>query len=224
MSGSAGRGDRSKRQANHLAFGRHKQQVFFFGFYRITGSSTQLRGVSSDINLPSVFEYYSELGEDKLPNAMPWTRTGPARYRRADTLDETIPVLATRSKERLAANERWQKHMKLLERFGAFSTNRVVSLDFEERLKRAQEDEALSRELSLETPVASGADSFDSDTEGRDEPAPRTKAERERKARQSDVVLDESLNILVDLIDIHGPPRNLHTEEAPYDFLNSFFQ
>ena len=193
-------------------------------FYRITGSSTQLRGVSSDINLPSVFEYYSELGEDKLPNAMPWTRTGPARYRRADTLDETIPVLATRSKERLAANERWQKHMKLLERFGAFSTNRVVSLDFEERLKRAQEDEALSRELSLETPVASGADSFDSDAGGRDEPAPRTKAERERKARQSDVVLDESLNILVDLIDIHGPPRNLHTEEAPYDFLNSFFQ
>lgn len=193
-------------------------------FYRITGSSTQLRGVSSDIHLPSVFEYYSELGEDKLPNAMPWTRTGPARYRRTDTLDETIPVLAARSQERLEANERWQKHMKLLERFAAFSTNRVVSLDFEERLKRAKEDEALSRELSLEAPVTDGADSLDASAGTRDESVPRTRAERERKARQSDVVLDESLNILVDLIDIHGPPRNLHVEDAPFDFLNSFFQ
>ncbi|MGI5869178.1 MAG: carboxy terminal-processing peptidase [Kiritimatiellia bacterium] len=192
-------------------------------FYRVTGSSTQMRGVSSDIRLPSVFEYYSELGEDKLPNAMPWTRTGPARYRRTDTLDETIPLLAKRSAERLATNERWQKHIQLLERFGAFSTNRVVSLNFEKRLQRAQEDEALSRELSLETPVDESG-SLDPVGGDREEDRPKTKAERERKARQSDVVLDESLNILVDLIDLHGPPRNLHAQESPYDFLNFFFQ
>lgn len=193
-------------------------------FYRITGSSTQMRGVAADIHLPSILEFYSELGEDKLPNAMSWSRTGPARYRRADSLEETIPTLAERSKTRLAANDRWQKHTTLLERFGAFSANRVVSLNFEERLKRAREDEALSRELSLESPPEDGGDALTGETGDADTKPPRTKTERERQARQSDVVLDESLNILVDLIDIHGPPRNLDDEAAPYDFLNSFFQ
>ena len=44
-------------------------------FYRINGSSTQGKGVEADINLPSFLEEL-DIGEDKLPNALPWTRVG----------------------------------------------------------------------------------------------------------------------------------------------------
>lgn len=194
-------------------------------FYRITGSSTQMRGVASDIHLPSIFEYYNELGEDKLPNAMPWSRTGPARYRKVDTLDETAAAISERTAKRLAGNARWQHNMKVLERFGAFSTNTVISLNFEERLKRSREDEELNRELTMDTAITGNPSALDGDSDVEDEtPAPRrSKAEREAKARKNDLVLDETLNVLVDLIDIKGSPANLQGEATTYDFLNTFF-
>ena len=44
------------------------------------------------------------------------------------------------------------------------------------------------------------------------------------EARKRDIVLDESLNILMDLIILHGSPRNLHENKSPYDFLDTFFR
>jgi len=48
-------------------------------FYRINGGSTQLRGVSSDITLPDVFEY-SPLRERHNPDALPWDEIQKADY------------------------------------------------------------------------------------------------------------------------------------------------
>ena len=194
-------------------------------FYRITGSSTQIRGVASDICLPSIFEHFSELGEDKLPNAMPWSRTGPARYRRVDTLEDAVKALSEKSAARLAKNEKWQKHVELLDRFGALSTNIVVSMNFDERLKRAQEDEKLQHDISLDSSSSDAASDFGAvpDSSKVKNPVKGTKAEREAKAREGDVVLDETLNILVNFIDLHGAPQNLDGEGVTYDFLNTFF-
>jgi carboxyl-terminal processing protease len=48
-------------------------------FYRINGGSTQLRGVTSDITLPDVFEY-SPLREKHNPDALPWDEIQKADY------------------------------------------------------------------------------------------------------------------------------------------------
>ncbi len=195
-------------------------------FYRITGSSTQIRGVSADIRLPSIFEHYSQLGEDKLPNAIPWSRTGPARYKRVDVLDETISQLVENSANRLEANEKWQNHIKLLDRFACITTNTVVSLNFETRMERAKEDEKLKHEISADNALAGG----DAGMEGAlapiedEKPRSESKKEREDRFRKHDVVLDETLNVLTDLIDTHGSPRNLIDDSMPYDFLKTFFR
>lgn len=196
-------------------------------FYRITGSSTQIRGVSSDIHLPSVFEYYTQLGEDKLPNAIPWSRTGPARYRRIDSFDEVMPQLTERSEMRRADNKKWQKHIQLLERFASITTNTSVSLDFQTRLERAKTDEALQREISSDTTLTDAQSLAEGELpsiQADDPPKNETKEEREARRRKQDVVLNEALHILVDLIDLHGSPRNLTQEATPYDFLNTFFR
>ncbi len=195
-------------------------------FYRITGSSTQIRGVSADIRLPSIFEHYSQLGEDKLPNAIPWSRTGPARYKRVDSLDETISQLAENSEKRLEANEKWKNHVKLLDRFACITTNTVVSLNFETRMERAKEDEKLQREISVDNALAgvdAGMEGSLAPIEG-EKPKSESKKEREDRFRKHDIVLDETLNVLTDLIDNHGGPRNLNDDSMPYDFLNTFFR
>ncbi len=48
-------------------------------FYRINGGSTQLRGVSSDINLPDLFEF-SKYREKDNPEALPWDEIQKADY------------------------------------------------------------------------------------------------------------------------------------------------
>jgi len=48
-------------------------------FYRINGGSTQLKGVSSDVLLPDVFEY-SPLREKNNPDALPWDEIQKADY------------------------------------------------------------------------------------------------------------------------------------------------
>jgi len=48
-------------------------------FYRISGGSTQLRGVSSDIVLPDIFEF-SKIREKDNPDALPWDEIQKADY------------------------------------------------------------------------------------------------------------------------------------------------
>ncbi|TAH05099.1 MAG: tail-specific protease [Sphingobacteriales bacterium] len=48
-------------------------------FYRINGGSTQLRGVSSDIVLPDLYEF-SDLREKDDPDALPWDEIQKADY------------------------------------------------------------------------------------------------------------------------------------------------
>ncbi|MEO8306883.1 MAG: carboxy terminal-processing peptidase [Pseudomonadota bacterium] len=48
-------------------------------FYRVTGESTQHRGVEPDIALPSAISL-DEVGESSLHDALPWDRIAPARF------------------------------------------------------------------------------------------------------------------------------------------------
>ena len=48
-------------------------------FYRINGGSTQLRGVSSDVVLPDIYEY-SKIREKDNPDALPWDEIQKADY------------------------------------------------------------------------------------------------------------------------------------------------
>jgi carboxyl-terminal processing protease len=48
-------------------------------FYRVSGGSTQLRGVSSDVVLPDLYEYY-KIREKDNPDALPWDEIPKADY------------------------------------------------------------------------------------------------------------------------------------------------
>ena len=237
-------------------------------FYRVTGGSTQRRGVESDIVLPSVLETYPDLGEDKLPNALAWTRIAPARFVPADSgLRRIVPVLRERSEARLATNEMWQARMRLFTRYSAFNSNKVVSLSYAERFSQAREDGDLLAEIErlggkddpessdasdasdtseatgTSEPSAPSGTSEDSEdpapsSDGGFSPAPpdspavgpgfrrrrRHGAAADQARDENDLVLTEALEVLRDIVDLHGDPDGLGLTAAPYDFLRSFFQ
>jgi hypothetical protein len=67
-------------------------------FYRVTGESTQHRGVEPDIVLPSSIDM-EEVGESALEAALPWDRIAPASFRRVSVSNQTPSAAALEKSE-----------------------------------------------------------------------------------------------------------------------------
>jgi carboxyl-terminal processing protease len=70
-------------------------------FYRISGESTQHKGVMPDIMFPDLFDISEELGESALPTALPWDTIEPNYYRPYMDLNAMLPALIQRHDTRL---------------------------------------------------------------------------------------------------------------------------
>ncbi len=80
-------------------------------FYRINGASTQLKGVSSDIELPTVTSGM-QIGEAEMDNAMPYDSIAKAgSYVPNPHLTEILPQLRERSAARVAKDRDLQNNV-----------------------------------------------------------------------------------------------------------------
>lgn len=157
-------------------------------FYRINGRSTQVEGVAADIRLPSLLDSL-DIGEDKLPNALPFSRILPADYELSWNLGSYVPELKKLSEARLADDERYKKHIANVDGMRAISDREEVPLERAARKAMMAADREL-REL---------------DDEDDEEDEERISARRRRNQRKKDdVVLDEAYRILSDLVRLTG--------------------
>ncbi len=85
-----------EQQHLHPSFDPGQLKVTIKKFYRAGGASTQLKGVVSDIELPSVWSY-ADVGESALPNAMPWDEVSSADFDYLDRVKPYLPDLQTKS-------------------------------------------------------------------------------------------------------------------------------
>ena len=75
-------------------------------FYRVTGASTQLRGVVPDIILPDTLSYETDATSERtLQNALPWDTIQPANYNKLDLVQPYLALLRERSVARVATNQ-----------------------------------------------------------------------------------------------------------------------
>ena len=178
-------------------------------FYRIDGQSTQVKGVESDIRLPSLLDSL-DVGEDKMPCALPFTRIRRADYSKVWNLDSYIPELAARSAERLKTNERYQKHLANVEGMKALGEREEVSLVHDVRKAMMRADREL-RELDEENDATALDDKKGADGKEEEEESPLLR--RRNQLKRDDVVLDEAFLILADLVELKGdetlPPTRM---------------
>ena len=171
-------------------------------FYRINGRSTQGKGVASDIVLPSLLDEL-DIGEDKLTYSLPFSKIRKLDYAPCWNMTNYIPALAQHSAERLAANERYQNHLKNVGRMKELSEREDVPLEYEARKAMMREDRAAS---DLEN---GGKEKAKDDKNDKNKPS---RLHRNR-LRDDDVILNESYEILTDLVEMNGdaelPPSRI---------------
>jgi carboxyl-terminal processing protease len=109
-------------------------------FYRVNGDSTQTKGVTSDVILPSLLNH-REIGEDSLDNALEFDRITRANYVpfSASVTDAMISQLKTRSETRVTEDKDFVQINKLIAKYLERQNDKTISLN--ESVLRAGEEE-----------------------------------------------------------------------------------
>ncbi|MGH8556578.1 MAG: carboxy terminal-processing peptidase [Methylococcales bacterium] len=168
-------------------------------FYRISGASTQNRGVIPDVALPSLFDN-TEIGESTMPNALPWDTISTVSYPKYGDISQWLGEVRkrheTRSKgssefEYLLEKKKLQDEMKQKSRLSLNESIRKMELN--------HSDSALLK-LENKRRVAAGKKEL-KDLAELEEKEPDATNEIDRE----DPLLQESAQILNDYIDLSAP-------------------
>ena len=149
-------------------------------FYRISGASTQMKGVSPDIAFPT-FTDTMETGEDKLENAMEWDSIAPLRHPVFDaSLAATVGKLKKKSDARVDASREFSALKRDIAYLMKNKNKKMISLNFDQRWKEYQREKDIYEEQSKLLHLDSRTD--------------------DNKNRKKDLYLEETLNIMRDYI------------------------
>jgi carboxyl-terminal processing protease len=109
-------------------------------FYRVRGGSTQLKGVESDIVLPSLTDN-SEIGEGSLKNRLAYDEVAPVKI--VDSMAATplfLDELRTRSAQRLVGDPEFRYTIEDMNRVRQKIKENTMSLNEKDRRKELVED------------------------------------------------------------------------------------
>jgi len=163
-------------------------------FYRVSGSSTQNKGVNPDIIMPTIFNL-EDIGENKLDKALEHDNIPGINYRNRNRVSPYIADLRKKSEERvknsilfkdLQEKKQWQENNEV--------TYLELNYDIRLQKKTTIEDSLLDMENKLRKKL--NLSTFENYQDFLD---------REEDPEELDVgskVLDEASNILVDLIEL----------------------
>ncbi len=101
-------------------------------YYRVTGESTQHRGVIPDIELPSMVDT-ATVGESTRDTALPWDRIQPTRFRANTTLAAELDELRAHQQSRAASDPEFSFLLGDVAAIREINAQKSVSLNLDER-------------------------------------------------------------------------------------------
>ena len=185
-------------------------------FYRISGDSTQHRGVIPDITYPSLLQH-DEIGESSLEKALDWDRIAPVRHKDYGVVDAILPTLVAKHTERansdpdfqyiwdqkaLAEKVRGAEVLPLNEaaRIAQRKSQEIQYLVIENTRRKAKGLDTLA---SLDELNEEGDDSSDVPLANAEEPS--AVSDDDDTDEEVDALITETARILADAINLSGP-------------------
>lgn len=116
-------------------------------FYRISGASTQNKGVEPDIDFPELFDP-KEIGESALDHALPWDTIKSARYTRISDWGPRLPALQAASRQRQQRDPDMRYLLDQKKLLVDLKEQKTTSLN--EKARRAEKTQLDGRRLAIE--------------------------------------------------------------------------
>lgn len=154
-------------------------------FYRVNGSSTQHKGVEADITFPT--QYSAEkFGESSEKAALPWDQINSAKFNKVSDLTPINKSLQDSHQKRLAKSAEYKFLLEDIEEFNKLDAAPQISLNQaklkkERDINKAKGRARINKLLELHN-------------------KPLWKEGQPQPKIEVDFILDESLNVMADLI------------------------
>ncbi len=174
---------------HYLRFGDHRYgqlKLTIAKFYRISGESTQQKGVFPDIQLPSPVNH-EEFGEDAEPSALPWDHIESALFQHYTKVPiNLISSLQNKHNQRILKDDEFRLYLKEIDHLKKNEKKDEVTLM--ETKRKAERD-------ALKALQSSQINEPESETDKKEE-----NDEKSENDTKPDILLDETTRILADMI------------------------
>ena len=185
-------------------------------FYRISGASTQHRGVIPDITFPDFYDAYDDIGESSLDGALPWDTVRPVEYRPYFSIQAMLPQLREQHELRAEDSPDFIYLLDQIERTRKYRNREQLSLNElqvkaeRERNRREEFDAENMRRFLKGLPLNEWVDEEDLNADEEEESTIAnddtltTDDGNEDIEDEADPLLLESGRILADFISLNG--------------------
>jgi carboxyl-terminal processing protease len=170
-------------------------------FYRVTGESTQHRGVEPDVTLPSDIDM-KVVGESALEAALPWDRIAGVPFRAYDRREDTmVPTLTAEESQRAEKDPDYRWLVQSIAALDTAREQKTLSLNLASRKEeRTQQDaQRLAREntrrAAKNQPAFKTIEELEKDVNDKD----KEKDSKDAKA-EADIVLTQASEIMGDMV------------------------
>ncbi len=182
-------------------------------FYRISGGSTQSRGISPDIKFPDVFDI-QQIGESELPESLPWDTIEPVFYDHDPGINKALDRLNERHQARIDANADFIFTSALAGYLKQKQGETLISLNRDIRKKQKDQDETWRLNLENQRRKAKGQPMLEKLEEDPAEADPDMPFDHDKKDKEPDAFVTEGGWILLDWMELSRQnmnPQNLMT-------------
>jgi len=167
-------------------------------FYRVTGASTQNKGVVPDIELPSSWDIEST-GESSLHMSLPWDTIPPVRYRTFNIDEDIVAAVKKAHINRLNESPNMTYIQNLRERYDLIKNKKELSLNIDKRKQEKSERKNWMLNVENERRENTGLDVFKEYSDMEDFNKEKDKRDEDIDV-ENDYLLQETANIIADYI------------------------
>ncbi|MBJ9721892.1 carboxy terminal-processing peptidase [Acinetobacter calcoaceticus] len=171
-------------------------------FYRITGGSTQNKGVVPDIKLVDI--YNEEFGERKSKNALKWDTIPTAPFKREGSVQPYVAKLSQSSEQRVTVDPQFKYLNKRTAIAKATSDQKQVVLDIDKRRAELLSLEKQTLDAENERRAATGQkpfanwESYQASLDALAESRAKMKANQRPALPEEETFVNEAANVLMD--------------------------
>lgn len=176
-------------------------------FYRVTGGSTQNKGVIPDIKLVDIYNE-EDFGERKQKNALQWDTIPTAPFKREGSIQPYLSKLTQKSQLRVQNDPQFKYLQERYDIAKIDKDKKTVSLDLQQRKtdlqaieKRTLDAENARRQATGLTPYANW-ESYQASREALMEERSKMKASQRPALPEEEAFVTEASNILLDYIQL----------------------
>ncbi|QWN19340.1 tail-specific protease [Xanthomonas citri] len=188
-------------------------------FFRVSGSSTQHKGVVPDIAFPASVDA-TEFGESTYDNALPWTRIAAAPHTQYGNFAALLPKLQALHTARIAIDKEFQWWEEDVKQFRDEKAKKYISLNEAERVAERQKQDQQRKDRQqirkqLGLPLDPLAEDSDDGLTGNERDIVKDTAREKAAEKRPDPLLHESAAILADALGLLSQDKPLSAQVLP---------